>query len=148
MENKINLKSFSAFMAQISENKNQEDLIKGILAQNQLIMYFTAHDPVTKEERVYGSTDEERISYRDMLQSKHEKKPDALDFFTAIDLKTKIKNPDDKSKRIFNKKNIKDIQIIQIEDVFKLLKNVKASNTINGSKPELLQLRDKKADEE
>ena len=111
-------------------------------------MYFKAYDPVTKQERVYGSTDEERISYRDMLQSKNKKKLDALDFFTAIDLKTKIKNPDDKSKRIFNKKNIKDIKIIQIEDVFKLLKNVKASNTINGSKPELLQLRDKKADEE
>ena len=148
MENKINLKSFSAFMAQISENKYQEDLIKGILAQNQLIMYFKAYDPVTKQERVYGSTDQERISYRDMLQSRYKNKPDALDFFTAIDLKTKIKNPDDKSKRIFNKKNIKDIKIIQIEDVFKLLKNVKASNIINGSKPEMLQLRDKKADEE
>mgnify|MGYP000206025913 CR=1 FL=1 len=88
------------------------------------------------------------IYYLSKEQEEKKKKLDELDFFTAIDLKTKIKNPDDKSKRIFNKKNIKDIKIIQIEDVFKLLKNVKASNTINGSKPELLQLRDKKADEE
>jgi hypothetical protein len=139
--NKLTSAGFAAFFAKISEVENKFDKLQGFLTANQLIMYFT-HKKDGKQPKVYGCDDNNRISYRRMLLSKKDHKGEPVEFFTALDIGNKIKNPNDKSEIIFSKNDLKDIDLVKFDKVKEILGKANKITVSNGNTKDNLTLID------
>lgn len=139
--NKLNTAGFASFFAKISEVENKDDKLRGFLMANQLIMYFT-HKKDGKQENVYGCDDNNRISYRRMLLDKKNDMEEPVEFFTAIDIANKIKNPSDKSEIIFSKSDLPKIKLIKFSDVKEKLGKSNKISISNGDTKDNLTLID------
>jgi hypothetical protein len=101
----INNKTFKNF---IKENKKIEEY----LYKNEYTFFFKY------KKVIYAAKEEDRITFAEMKTNKEKLK---YYDFPAYELKN-ITN-ENKKKKYFNKKNIKNIKVIQMEDAVKEIKN-------------------------
>jgi hypothetical protein len=124
--------------------ENIEHEIQKFLDHKQILMFFKY--PVGKkhdesEAKIYGATEDGRLGFARMKSPNPEDPEEYQDNFTAFDLKSLLNHTEDKEEvetiKIFDRKDLKKIKIMNKEDVVEELSKSKHPKEIEaGDEPE------------
>ena len=127
--------------------ENVEHEIEKFLDHKQLLMFFTftytKKGSDKKVIKLYGATEEGRLGFARMKSPNPEDPDVAQDNFTAFDLKSllnKSHSDEIETIKIFNKKDLKNIKIIDKEKAIQMLSKPKIKKVI---KPLAMEPEDK-----
>lgn len=119
--------------------ENVEHEIEKFLDHKQLLMFFTFtykkkyEDDKKSVTKLYGATEEGRLGFARMKSPNPEDPEVYQDNFTAFDLKSLLNksNSDEiETIKIFNKKDLKNIKIIEKEKAIEMLSKPKLKKVI------------------